>query len=332
MRTLISAAALLALAGAAQAQVSIYGLIDASYGKSLLSDLQGLDADFHSGGDNFSSEGNSTTRIGFKGSYELSPSVKANFRLETGGITSDGSISSDNLFNRQAWFGFSGASWGEVRLGRQDSVAFQTMIDYDFNGASNGVSAGGYTGAAPWLPGRDSRSLQYISPSFGGFTVHAAYTSGEGSDNGENFKNYYSLAGKWASGPVSVAAVYESKRADAPTAGLRAKDFYSVAGSFDFGVAKVMASWADGGAVAAGGTGDGYMLGVVAPIAGFNIGAHYAENLDDNADVKGYELFINREIFKNTYLYGEYGNWDSGVPVLGKTKADGFAVGVIFVF
>ena len=31
------------------------------------------------------------------------------------------------------------SSFGEVRVGRQDSVPFQTMIGYDFNGADNGM-------------------------------------------------------------------------------------------------------------------------------------------------------------------------------------------------
>lgn len=159
-KTVISAAILMASAGAAQAQLSLYGLIDASYGKSLYSDIMGLKADFHSGGDNGSSEGNSTTRVGIKGAVDVGSGVKANFRFETGGITSDGEVNPGGaFFNRQAWFGFSG-SFGEVRLGRQDSVSFQTMIDYDFNGASNGVSALGYTAVGPWLPGRQSRSLQ----------------------------------------------------------------------------------------------------------------------------------------------------------------------------
>ena len=140
-KALIPAALALGFVGTAQAQLSLYGLIDASYGKSLLSDVFLRDkADFHSGGDNGSSEGNSTTRVGIKGAIDVGSGVKANFRFETGGIDSDGEVNGGgSFFNRQAWFGLSG-SFGEVRLGRQDSVSFQTMIDFDFNGASNGVS------------------------------------------------------------------------------------------------------------------------------------------------------------------------------------------------
>ena len=59
LKKLIPAAALLALAGAAQAQVSIYGLVDLSYGKN--ETLGDTKATLHSGGDDGSSQGNSAT-------------------------------------------------------------------------------------------------------------------------------------------------------------------------------------------------------------------------------------------------------------------------------
>jgi predicted porin len=328
-KVLIPAALMLGLTGAANAQMTIYGLIDMSYGKSLYADVfLNEEADFHSGGDNGSSEGNSTTRIGLKGSAEVAPGIKANFNLETGGIDSDGGVNGGgNFFNRQAWAGFSG-SYGEVRLGRQDSVAFQTMIEYDFNGASNGVSALGYSGVAPWLPGRQSRSLQYISPKMGGFSAQLGFTP-EGNDPGA--KANYSGTVKFATGGFSAALTGESKRTET------SQDFYALAGSYDFGVVKIMGSYADGGNFNEGGTGKGYGLGITAPIGGFNIGMHYGDNSDDNLKIKSLELWINKEIFKNTYAYAEYGDWKTSLatnPLLatGKTDGTGYAVGVIFVF
>lgn len=129
------------------------------------------DAGFHSGGDGGSGEGNSATRVGIKGSTDFGSGIKANFKFETGGIGSDGVVNKGGtFFNRQAYFGFSGG-FGEVRLGRQDSVPFQTFIDYDFNGASNGVSAAGFSGAGLWASGRQSGSLQYFAPVMGGLKV-----------------------------------------------------------------------------------------------------------------------------------------------------------------
>ena len=328
-KTLISTAVMLAMAGSANAQVAIYGLIDLCYGKSLGADLANEKADIHSGGDNFSSECNSTTRVGLKGGYEVAKGIKANFKLETAGIKSNGSVgeSGQAFFNRQAWGGFSG-DFGEVRVGRQDSVPFQVMTDFDFNGASNGVSAGAYTGIASWLKGRQSRSIQYIAPAMGGVTAQFGLRPKGNSQDGN--KDVFSAAVKYAAGPVAVGATIQTK--DDSTG----KNFSAFAGSYDFGVAKVMASYANGGAIADGGQGKGYMLGVVAPVAGFNIGAHYANNNDSSAKLKSWEFFVNKEIFKNTYGYAEVGNWkgnvDDGEGGVISTKANGFAVGVIFVF
>ena len=58
---------------------------------------------------------------------------------------------------------------------------------------------------------------------------------------------------------------------------------------------------ADAGDVADGGSGKGYTLGAVAPVAGFSVGFHYANNTDDLAKIKSWEVFVNKEIFKTTY-------------------------------
>jgi predicted porin len=333
-KTLIAAAALMAMAGAAQAQVSLYGLIDLSYGKSLLSDLQERKADFHSGGDNGSSEGNSTSRVGVKGSMDMGGGTKVNFRLETSGIQSDGGLNG-SAFGRQMWAGFSGG-WGEIRLGRQDSVPFQTMIDFDFNGASNGVSSGAYSGVGAFNRGRQNKSLQYISPNMSGLTAHLGFVpKGNGCDSEsdcDHDKPVFSGGVKYAAGPLAVAAVYE---------GERYKDdksrFWSVAGSYDFGVAKAMISYANGGDVDNNGTGKGWGIGAVAPIGNVNVGAIFHRNQDLLDGIRSWEVFANTEIFKGTYLYAEYGNWKSKENAIidettVDTKATGFAVGVIFTF
>ena len=315
-KALISAAILVGFAGAAQAQMTIYGLLDASVGKSVYDDAAGLKTDFHSGGDGGSSEGNSTSRFGIKGSMDVGSGFKANFKLESNGITSDGEVN-DPFFGRQAWFGFSG-DFGEVRFGRQDSVPFQTMIGYDFNGASNGVSSLGYASVGPWLPGRQSRSLQYLSPSFAGVTFQVGFVP---KGNVDGAKDTLSAGVTYAAGPLSVSAAVESKREDGGA------NFGSVAASYDFGVVKAMAAYTDG----AEGV-KGYSLGVVAPVAGFSIGGLVGKN----SDTKGvaYEFFINKEVLKNTYAYFEVGHADKkAMASFELDKAGtGYALGVIYAF
>lgn len=321
-KTALIGAITLAATGAANAQLQIYGLLDASYGKSLAADLADQKADFHSGGDNSNSEGNSVSRFGLKGSTDVGSGLKANFKLESNGITSDGAVNTP-FFGRQAWLGVSGA-FGEVRLGRQDSVSFQTMVDFDFNGASIGVSAGAYSGVAAWFPGRQSRSLQYITPNFSGLTGQVGFVpKGNGA---AGTKNVFSAGVKYAAGPFAVAGSFQTKETSAD------QNFASVAGSWDFAVVKVMASYADGGKISEGGSGDGIVVGVTVPIAGFNIGAHYGKNLDDDAKIDSYEFFVNKEVLKNTYAYAEIGNWKSKVAPAPGDKATGYAIGVIYTF
>ncbi len=332
-KNLIAAAALFAVAGAAQAQVAVYGLIDMCYGKSVFSEWVASKADFHSGGDNGSSECNSTTRVGVKGSTDVGSGVKANFKFETAGIKSNGAVGEpgQDFFRRGAWASLSG-SFGEVRLGRQNSVVFDTMVDYDFNGASNGVSSSGYTDAAVWMAHdspRQNGTLKYISPNMNGATFMASYKP-----KGDGTSDNFAASVKYSVGPLSVAVATESK---VVATGFGSKTFSSLAGTYDFKVAKVMLGYANGGDWSAGGTGKGLSVGVVAPVAGFNVGAQYANNTDAAAKMKGYELFVNKEIFKNTYGYVEFGDWKTSLAAnpysaTFATKASAFAVGAIFVF
>ena len=311
IKKLIPAAVLLSLFGAAQAEVTLYGLIDASYGKNEILLPAETNATFHSGGDNGSSQGNSATKIGLKGSTEVSKGIKANFKLESNGIASDGSISGA-FFNRAAWAGLSG-NFGEVRLGRQDSVPFQTMVDFDFNGAANAASAQGNAGVATWGKDRQSRSLQYIAPAMGALSIQAGFVP-QAANPADNIKAVYSIGLKYSAGKLALAYAGQTADTDAGAS------FSSVAGSYDFGVAKVMVGYTDAGTGAKGST-----VGVVAPVAGFNVGLNYSKNSDTTAVAT--EFFVNREVFKNTTAYFDFGNKD-----LNSVKTNAYALGVIYAF
>ena len=324
MKKLVPAALLLGLAGAAHAELTLYGLLDASYGKNITDSAQGLKADFHSGGDGGSTEGNSTTRFGLRGSTDVGSGVKANFDLQSNGITSNGSVNSP-FFGRQAWLGLSG-SFGEVRLGTQDSVTFQTMVGYDFNGASNGVSALGAANVGPWETTRLERSLQYISPTIAGFKAQLGFQPAKAGD--PTTKSNEQLGLTFATGPFSVSGAYETRRTQT------GDRFASLAGSYDFGIVKTMVGYAKSGTAL-----KGYSLGIVAPVmAGTNIGAMVGKNTGDSKG-KAYELFANKEVFKNTTAYVEYGHADAkaiaalALPgVAADTSGSGYAVGLIYAF
>ena len=306
-------------------------MIDASYGKSFADADAGVAANFHSGGDG--NQGNSATKVGLKGSTEVAKGIKANFQLETAGITTEGKVGTEGyyddvintnvagtaFFDRAAWVGFSG-SFGEVRLGRQDSVSFQTMVGFDFNGAANMASAQGNAGVATWGPGRQSRSLQYIAPAMGAFKAQVGFVP---EDSVAATKATTSLGLSYSVGAFAAAVTGESKRTET------ASNFMSVAASYDFKVAKVMAGYADGSSVDSTSGLDvvfkGATVGIVAPVAGFNVGLNYSKNTEANKAAT--EFFVNREIFKNTSAYADFANVDAN-----GTKSNAYAVGVIYAF
>lgn len=319
LKKLIPGALLLAVVGTAHAGVDFYGLFDLSYGKN--ENFDNTSARLHSGGEGDTgsgggSFGNSTSRIGLKGAMDVGNGLKANFKFETGGIDDDLRIGKENktFFRRQAWAGVSGG-FGELRYGRQDSVSFQVMGAYDFNGMSNAASALGNSGVAVWGTGRQTKSLQYISPNLNGFTAQVGFAGKE--DGVNNAKQATSAGLTYAAGKFSVSVAGESKRVDGE------ESFAGIAGSYDFGVVKVMAGYADG---FYGTNWKGPNLGFVAPVAGFNVGMHYGKNNETKDDAT--EFFVNREIYKNTYAYFDYGNTDKNV---GPSKK-AYALGVIYVF
>jgi len=317
-KQLIPLAALLAAMGSAHAGLEFYGVVDLSYGKN--ENVNQKSARIHSGGDDGGGgsgfQGNSTTRVGLKGGADIGTGLKANFKLETAEIDRDLRIGKESktFFARQAWAGVSGG-FGEVRFGRQDSVPFQVMANYDFNAAANAASAFGNAGIAGWGRDRQTQSLQYLSPNLSGFTAQLGFAGKE--DGVANAKSATSAALTYAAGKFSASVSGEASRTQG------GKRFSSVAGSYDFDVAKVMVGYSDG---FFGMDWRGPSLGVVAPIAGFNVGMNFGKNKQTNNDAA--EFFVNREIFKNTYAYLDYGKLDRQAAQ--STKA--YALGVIYVF
>ena len=312
LKKLIPAAVLLAFAGASQAQVTIYGLVDVGMVQTTDENAAGTDPSLKFGG-------NAATRVGMKGSTDLGSGIKGNFQLETSSIDIDGKLGggSDVLFGRQAWVGASGA-FGEIRAGRQDSVGFQTMIGFDLNGWANTVSASAAAGIDTGLLSASlgTRSVQYIAPTVAGFKVQAGYQSSDPSKtNGQaGGKASAGLGLTYTTGSLALAATMTSKNM---TGG---NDVSAMAASYDFGVFKAAVNYS--------GTKDakGSMVGFVAPVGGVNVGVQRAKNTSTNAT--GTEFFVNKEILKNTTAYADF---LTKKPSAG-ASSNAFAVGVIYVF
>ena len=337
MKKALTIATLLGLAGAAQAQVTVYGLIDVSYGTNKAVADGGTNAydAIHFG---TGVQGNSTSKIGFKGTTDLGGGIKANFQLEGGIARDDGNVTDPITktvtkvgnngkigFDRQRWAGLSGG-FGEIRAGVQDSVLFQSLAGFDDNGAANDTFTGNFNNV-PFAGRFTTQLAQYISPNMGGLTVRAGFTpEGNFKDNTsaattaatQNNKASFALAANYAAGPVSAALAYEAK------GNSDGKDLLVAGASYDLGAIKLNAVYADGGQNA-----KGYKVGFSVPVAGATVGVAYSQNADTKNS--GTEFFANKAVFKNTYAYLDAGTFhqDSGV---GSGDKQIYSVGMMFVF
>ena len=305
-KTLIALAAFAAVSSFAQSSVTIYGTVDVGYGGIT---LNGVDTKFQQ-----QSSYNSTSKIGFKGTEDLGGGLKANFGLETGGITMEDGAAAGLNFTRASWVGVEGA-FGDVKMGRITSKATAAMAQFDFNGtsSSSAFNVAGLSAVTWYGSSRRSSQLQYTK-ALGEVTVHFANTMAE--DNysatvpavvggaaaipGVAQNNRATFGLTYAKGPLAAAVVTET----ASTNAAGARSAYAVGASYDLKTVKISATYNQRESELLG---QGATISVVAPMGAANVGIQYANNTGSTVaatTVKtATELFANYALSKRTYVY-----------------------------
>jgi predicted porin len=198
-KSLFAVAAVTAFAGAAQAQssVTVYGLLDVGYigANSRLSST----ASGNNGGQNkqtsnqIGSSGESTSRLGFKGTEDLGGGTSAFFTAEFALAPTDQNLSGNTtggLNNRQAFVGLKKNGIGQTAIGLQQTGIFNAVAVTDPGQMNNivgnviyagatGISAANQNGSTSGSSGftnRVSNALTFKTDNFGGFTANALYT------------------------------------------------------------------------------------------------------------------------------------------------------------
>lgn len=208
-------------AGVAQAQsnVTVFGVLDIGY----------LNARATGGGSvsSVNTDGNTSSRLGFRGEEDLGNGMKASFWMEaavnpdsgTGGATSTDNKSSLNTggltFGRRSTVSLHGG-FGELRLGRDFTPTFTNLSvaihPFGTNGVGNAgqlfypVAAGGTT---PRTNVRASNAINYFTPNMSGFTANVMYAIGEQPSIPAATKDdgsYFGGRVAYTSGPLTVAA------------------------------------------------------------------------------------------------------------------------------
>ncbi len=302
-KTLIAIAAVAAVtASYAQSSVQIFGVIDlaVTYGTaSPGSSVWQLASGEWKG-----------TRIGFRGTENLGGGLTAGFWLEAGFDADSGvgkSTSVNNVettsgegigFNRRSTVSVMGG-WGEVRLGRDKNPLYDGFNDFDpFHGDTVGA-------AFMWQAGREmynnktavkrvSNSIGYHLPKdLGGFFGRAMVAAGENSDptnlNAKDnvaYKGDGDYAGFYAGydkkGPFTAGVSYGQTKYGYNIAKNKGGNLtnWQLGATYDFGMVKLWGLYSNdtvGQSVAHQELkGDGWSLGITAPIGAGELAASYS--------------------------------------------------------
>lgn len=251
-KTLAAVAVLGAFAGSAvAADVTLYGLVDYSVRyQNLDADMAGIDktnkVDMKSGA-------NSGSRFGLKGTEDLGNGVKVGFVLENGFAADTGALGDKNnrLFDREAQL-FVDGSFGRVSFGRVGQLA-SANGSYGLLGVTGPFSTG-YGDATSGLKfvgangfTRFDNTITYMTPSFGGLTVYAQYSSSvssTGTENESDTDRAYGIGAKFVGAGLTLVGVvdstnYQSFGADAVSKDMDDALTVTLGGNYDFQVAKV---------------------------------------------------------------------------------------------
>ncbi|MCJ0765760.1 porin [Variovorax terrae] len=297
-KTLLTTLGLACAAAAhAQSSVTLFGVIDTGvqYGSGSVSKrtaVQGVG-------------GNLATRLGFRGTEDLGGGLAASFWLEAGLNSDDGTgaASSANnqavgafnpatganpavrsgtqglTFNRRSTVSLSGG-FGEIRVGRDFTPSFWNHAFDPFTllgvGAALEYTAGlRVNGPTDGTLARASNSVGYFLPdNLGGFYGQAMYALGENASNSANAGDgrYVGFRVGHRQGPWNVAfASGKTSQTIKATAGGSYTDT-SIAGSYDFGVARAIAIYdlqkqqQASGAGSADRASRGWMMAVTVPV------------------------------------------------------------------
>jgi len=325
----LAVAALASGAAFAQSNVEVYGSIDMGVTQRSGDDDSVLSID--SG----ISAGN---RLGFKGAEDLGNGVKALFTIEAGYKADDGTQGQGRLFGRQVFAGLTGG-FGTVIGGRlyTPHYTFLSTIDPFKAGTVGqyrnvvglfGPSLPSTSGGTENLfdPTRVDNTVAYVSPSFEGFNVTAAYSTnalGQESADKDDDATVIALLPRYTNGPLDVGFTFHriaSKNLD----NVKITNF-AFGGTYDLGAVKIHAFFdrnkvsSDDAVLPDGLTQTSYMVGLSVPIGkhaiqfSYNMGKEKDSGDDGNQIALGYTYAMS----KRTNFYAAFatqgGDWYQGV-------------------
>ncbi|WP_172601798.1 porin [Sulfuricystis thermophila] len=243
----LAVAGLVSGAAFAQSNVTIYGVADLTFDNV----KAGGATDSGYNMPNRNRVSSNSSYIGFKGAEDLGNGLKAVFQFESG-VNPD--ATGGTWANRDSYVGL-GGGFGTVAMGNLTGPTRALGAAMDPFAGATGITAntgligklGGGAGAS-LFDTRWQNAIAYISPSFSGFSVVAAYVANENKTRdglsgtaGQLNTRGYDIGAKYENGPIMVAASYnQAKVGDiADTKGSATR----VGAKYNFGMGTVGLLW-----------------------------------------------------------------------------------------
>lgn len=297
-------------AACAQSSVTMFGIVDTnfSWGRGSVADRTQL-----------ANGGWGASRLGFRGTEDLGGGLKANFHIEAGINSDDGSGQPTNTnnqasggtpagsltFGRRSYVSLA-STWGEVRLGREYTPTYWNALFSDpFLNSGVGATLVYGNAITGTTRNRASNMVNYLTPNtLGGFSVNYMHYLGENASNSaaKNDGTGDQVRFMYDKGPITASVGIGKTKFVAGD--VKMSNLYA---AYDFGVAKasLAASRDRNGAQ----TGRGLLLGLVAPVGAHQLKAAFSTYKTDAAGSPQAKKFAIGDVYslsKRTLLYATY--------------------------
>ncbi len=239
MKRLATLALLAAAAAGASAQssVTVYGLVD----MGIVKGDGGTAANPGALGTSkaWTMQERSSSRLGFRGDEDLGGGWSAQFQIEHRFRPDTGAVTNPTFWHGRSYVQLSSKTLGALYLGREYSPAYWPAFNTDPAGWDGVGQLGShqYAGFSSTAGIRTNNTVGYRSPKFGGLSVDAAVSAGEGLVGRDSAINL-----QYRSGGLYVGVAYEEI-----SGGLAATDgntLSNIGVTYDFGSVKAMAYYA----------------------------------------------------------------------------------------
>lgn len=347
MKKTLVAMAVMAVAGAASAQATLYGSVDTSLAISSQA-TGGTDTATGNVGLQMSSGAMNGSRWGLRATEDLGGGLSATVNVESGfshdtGASGQGGL----LFGRQAFIGLSGG-FGSVTMGRQYTALDTVWGTYDAQeyGATSAMNYAWAKGTGD--VGRVDNMIQYSLPAMGGLSAAVQFAPGEDKTPTKDASSYFGMMIGYSMGAFSAHLGYESIATKTAAVAAVASDVTTtpiklgsaavaavdktvastiIAASYDLGAAKLFGGYQIATAEA-GKKDTGYMLGVSIPAGAAKVHLGYAtETQAADASTEGkssaFGGHVRYPLSKRTSVYaGAVRGTSTGVVATGAAQPE----------